>query len=125
MLAALIVITTASPASRIIEKEEKPVQVLRQDYEVNSDGSFVNNYETEDGTIVQQRGLIKNLGDEEKQALEIRGSYQYVGDDGYVYKVNYVANEDGFQPEGDHLPGMKSGPEMTQSDARAFNYIFA
>ena len=36
--------------------------------------------------------------------LEQQGSFGFVGDDGNTYLVNYVANEGGFQAEGDHLP---------------------
>ena len=32
------------------------------------------------------------------------GSYSYPGPDGVVYSVDWVADENGFQATGDHLP---------------------
>ncbi|TMW41586.1 hypothetical protein DOY81_013333 [Sarcophaga bullata] len=64
------------------------------------DTSFV---ETSDGKTHQEEGQLKDIGTE-NEALVVRGSYSYTGDDGQVYTVNYVADENGFQPEGDHLP---------------------
>jgi hypothetical protein len=34
----------------------------------------------------------------------MRGSYSYVEADGTVIKVDWVADENGFQPTGAHLP---------------------
>lgn len=34
----------------------------------------------------------------------MQGTYSYAGDDGNTYTVNYVADENGFRPEGAHLP---------------------
>lgn len=33
----------------------------------------------------------------------MKGSFAYTAADGVVYTVNYVADEAGFHPEGDHL----------------------
>lgn len=35
--------------------------------------------------------------------LVIVGSYGYVGPDGVKYAVNYVSDENGFRPEGEHI----------------------
>lgn len=42
---------------------------------------------------------------EGKQTFAVYGSYSYIGKDGVTYSVSYKANDNGFQPTGDHLPG--------------------
>lgn len=51
------------------------------------------------------------LGDEEQDILVQVGSYSYTAPDGQVIKVNYIADENGFQPTGDHLPTPPNVPE--------------
>uniref|UniRef100_A0A1B0DG99 Uncharacterized protein n=1 Tax=Phlebotomus papatasi TaxID=29031 RepID=A0A1B0DG99_PHLPP len=40
------------------------------------------------------------------EGLRSQGFYQYTGDDGQVYRVDYVADNAGFVPRGDHIPKM-------------------
>ncbi|EDV95669.1 larval cuticle protein 65Ag1 [Drosophila grimshawi] len=77
-------------------------QVLRFDSEVQPE-SYKFAVETSDGKTHQEEGQLKNLGTE-REAIAVRGFYTYVGDDGQTYTLNYVADENGFQPEGAHLP---------------------
>lgn len=60
-------------------------------------------FETSDGVSRSEEGVLKNVGTDD-EAIEVRGSYTHTGPDGVVYTVNYVADENGFQPEGAHLP---------------------
>lgn len=43
--------------------------------------------------------------------VKAQGSYSYIGDDGKVYSVVYSADENGFRPQGDHLPTPPPVPE--------------
>ena len=60
-------------------------------------------YALSDGSEAQAQGQLKNIGTEE-EAIVVKGSYSFVADDGQQYTVNYVADENGFQPQGAHLP---------------------
>lgn len=64
---------------------------------------FFYSVETSDGKTHQEEGQLKDVGTE-NESLVVRGSFSYVGDDGQTYTVNYLADENGFQPEGEHLP---------------------
>lgn len=59
-------------------------------------------YETSDGVARQEQGQLKQIGDQ--AAIVVRGTISWVAADGQTYTINYVADENGFQPEGAHLP---------------------
>lgn len=54
-------------------------------------------YETENGILAEESAVIEVLenGDE---ALKTFGFYEYTGDDGKLYRVDYIADVNGFQP---------------------------
>lgn len=61
---------------------------------------------------------MKNIGPEGGQAKE--GSFAYTGPDGVVYSTRYVADENGYRPEGAHLPTPPPIPAAIQRSL-AFN----
>ncbi|XP_073837829.1 larval cuticle protein 65Ag1-like [Musca autumnalis] len=93
VFAALFALALAAPSD---------VEVLRSESEVGPE-SFQYAYETSDGTKSEAEGHLNNQGTEQ-EAIVVRGSYSFVGDDGQTYTVEYVADENGFQPQGAHLP---------------------
>lgn len=79
-------------------------------------------YETGNGIVAQEEGYLKNAGNPEAEAQEVQGSYQYTADDGTPISVTYLANENGFQPQGEHLP---TPPPIPPAIQRALDYIAA
>lgn len=62
-----------------------------------------NSFETSDGISRQEEAELKNAGTE-NEAISVRGSYSWVAPDGQTYTINFIADENGYQPEGAHLP---------------------
>ncbi|EDW72928.1 uncharacterized protein Dwil_GK17267 [Drosophila willistoni] len=59
--------------------------------------------ETSNGIKTEEQGHVEDIGSEDEASV-VRGSYSYVGDDGITYAVNYIADKNGFQPQGAHIP---------------------
>lgn len=59
---------------------------------------------TSDGTEKQETGELKDIGTEHEAAV-VHGSFSWTDEKtGEKFTVNYVADENGFQPSGAHLP---------------------
>lgn len=54
-------------------------------------------FQTSDGISRNEEGILKNPGTE-NEALEVKGRYTYKGPDGKDVTVEFVANENGYQP---------------------------
>lgn len=97
----------------------EPIPILRQDSEVNGDGSYQYSYETGNGINAEQKGDLKKVGDVD--AIEVQGQFQYPGENGNPpVQLTYIADENGFQPQGAHLPTAPPVPEAIQ---RALAYL--
>ena len=78
------------------------MELLRSSNIQSANGSFSYGYEQTDGQAVDVQGEQRQIGEEAGTVM--RGSYTFIGDDGVIYTVNWVADENGFQATGDHLP---------------------
>ncbi|XP_017010507.1 larval cuticle protein 65Ag1-like [Drosophila takahashii] len=97
VLFALFAVALAAPAAPQPEAE-----VLRLESNVQPDG-YEFALKTSDGTQKEESGHLINAG-AENEAIAVKGSFSFVADDGQTYTVNYIADENGFQPQGAHLP---------------------
>ncbi|XP_034480616.1 larval cuticle protein 65Ag1-like [Drosophila innubila] len=59
--------------------------------------------ETSDGSYFSENGHLKYQGTDH-EAYVLDGKYSFVAADGKTYEVTYIADENGFQPQGAHLP---------------------
>ncbi|KAH8297831.1 hypothetical protein KR054_011185 [Drosophila jambulina] len=92
--AALFAVAIAAPTQE--------ATVLRSESDVGPEG-YSYTLETSDGVSKNEQGQLKNIGTEQ-EAIAVKGSFSFVADDGQTYTVNYIADENGFQPSGAHLP---------------------
>ncbi|RZB39253.1 endocuticle structural glycoprotein SgAbd-8, partial [Asbolus verrucosus] len=79
------------------------VPILRLESNNNGDGSYSYAYETGNGISAQEKGQLKNPGSQ-NEAQSADGSFTYTAPDGQQISVSYTADENGFQPQGAHLP---------------------
>ncbi|KAH1024122.1 flexible cuticle protein 12 [Dendroctonus ponderosae] len=98
VLFAVLAVALAAP-----QNPDAEAVVLRQENDNIGVEGFNWAYETSNGISHQEEGRLINAGSE-NEAIAVRGQFQYTGADGVVYTVRYVADENGFQPEGAHLP---------------------
>ncbi|KAK9731382.1 Insect cuticle protein [Popillia japonica] len=75
--------------------------IIRQSSQSNPDESYEYSFETANGIQVEERGIRSSLQD---SPIISSGTFEYTAPDNTPIVVKYVANENGFQAEGVHLP---------------------
>ncbi|XP_077290131.1 endocuticle structural protein SgAbd-6-like [Arctopsyche grandis] len=110
----LVLVLSCCLIGSVLTKPNKPeVTILKYDSTNDGLGSYIYNVETSDGTKKREEGVFVKSDDPEKDTLRVTGFFSYVGPDGVTYTVKYIADENGFQPEGDHLPKDPNSPDPT------------
>nr|CAI5833502.1 unnamed protein product [Callosobruchus analis] len=102
------------------DQYQEPIPILRQDQEIDFDGSYNYGYETGNGIVAEEQGYLKNAGQPEQEAQVAQGQYQYTSPEGQIIQLTYVADENGFQPQGEHLP---TPPPIPPAIQRALDWI--
>ncbi|KAK7601574.1 hypothetical protein V9T40_009015 [Parthenolecanium corni] len=82
---------------------EAGAQIVSEDRQTNFDGSFKNSFQTGNGIANDENGYTKP-GADGQVAQVIQGSNAYTAPDGQVVQIQYIADENGFQVQGSHLP---------------------
>ncbi|KAJ1529662.1 hypothetical protein ONE63_006422 [Megalurothrips usitatus] len=100
-----IALTRSSP--------DEPIIILRQVQDFQLPGTYSFSYETENAIQASETGELRNAGTQD-EANAVQGSYSWTGPDGVQYTVNYIADENGFQAQGAHLPVAPAIPEEIQ-----------
>ncbi|XP_055387470.1 endocuticle structural glycoprotein SgAbd-2-like [Condylostylus longicornis] len=104
LIAAILINTTSGQIRPLIRTSaDRDAVILRQNFDLNPDGSYVYGYETSNGIRADESGYLKNPNTN-IEAQVMQGSYSYTGPDGIVYTINYIADENGYRAEGAHIP---------------------
>ncbi|KAI9565997.1 hypothetical protein GHT06_009795 [Daphnia sinensis] len=120
---AFLAVAIAAP-----QGDKKPIEIISSNSEMNADGSYSFDFESADGTKVQESGNQKQVGPKPEDIGTVsKGSYSFTTPDGVVLTVNWVADENGFQATGDHLPTPPPMPEHVVkmlADLKAAGLLF-
>ncbi|XP_047514436.1 endocuticle structural glycoprotein ABD-4-like [Pieris napi] len=101
---------------------DQVIAILKQEFDQQADGSYVYSYETENGIKADEQGTLKKgSGPDSNDVIVAQGAFSYTAPDGTVINLNYVADdENGFRPEGAHLP---TPPPIPPAIQKALDYL--
>ncbi|KAJ8979017.1 hypothetical protein NQ317_003120, partial [Molorchus minor] len=99
-------------------KSGPQIAILRFENDARPDGSYQYAYDTENGISAQESGQVKAVGNE--AVINVQGAFQYTSPEGLPVRVQYIADENGFQPSGDVLP---TSPPIPPAILRSLEYI--
>ncbi|XP_072940878.1 larval cuticle protein LCP-22-like [Epargyreus clarus] len=91
--------STAVPIYRDQYNNEHYARIVSQESDAN-ENSYHYKYLTENGISADESGVVDTVNG----GTRVSGFYEYVGDNGLTYRVDYTADENGFHPTGAHLP---------------------
>ncbi|XP_029034142.2 endocuticle structural glycoprotein SgAbd-2 [Osmia lignaria lignaria] len=83
---------------------DKPIAIVSQSQDISPDGSFSTKWESANGIAFQEEGFLKNPGQKDTEAEEVRGSASWTAPDGTKLNLDWLANENGATFQGAHLP---------------------
>ena len=75
-MVAYLAVVSAAPAA----PEDAQIALVRQEQQVNPDGSYQYSWETDNGVVVEEQGALKNVGTEEEALVSssiIIGTFYY------------------------------------------------
>ncbi|XP_069359580.1 endocuticle structural glycoprotein SgAbd-1-like [Maniola hyperantus] len=118
---AVAVACAAADVSHIVKSDDYLVPIVRSTYDINPEGNSYNYaYETGNGISASAEGSTKLVDNE--PAVVVRGGFRYTAPDGTPIETTYTADENGYQPQGSHIP---VGPPIPEAIARSLAYIAA
>ncbi|KAK4326504.1 hypothetical protein Pmani_003029 [Petrolisthes manimaculis] len=102
ILAFLVGVAAAAPKPDYasVSSEEYGAKTLRREFIMEDDGRYNLDVETDNGILVAQSGSP----DGPEGAVVKSGYFSWTAPDGTPVHVKFVADENGYQPESDHLP---------------------
>merc|ERR1712116_24273 len=111
LLVALFVAVAAAYPQELTVEYKEPIAITKYGSVSDETGKYSYNFEAANGIKLNEEGEQKRFGNEPEEVGSIaRGSYSYELE-GVTYTVNWVADENGFQPTGAHLPVAPAMPE--------------
>ncbi|XP_022227771.2 larval cuticle protein LCP-30 isoform X1 [Drosophila obscura] len=107
--------TTTTPRNILFNYDDEGRHKILHQEEIRKKDKYDHAFLTENGIYGEEQAKLHHNG-----GTHAKGYYEYTGDDGKLYRVNYASNDGGFMPEGDHIP---TPPPIPEAIARALKYV--
>ncbi|CAH0691724.1 unnamed protein product [Spodoptera exigua] len=117
---AVAVAYASADVSHVV-KDEFHAPIVSSSYDIEPQGEYKYSYETGNGIYGQSAGVLKNANSEYPY-LAVSGGYKYTSPEGQPIELTFTADENGYQPQGSHLP---VPPEIPAAILRSLEYIAA
>ncbi|XP_026472347.1 endocuticle structural glycoprotein ABD-4-like [Ctenocephalides felis] len=121
ILCSILVSVLAAP-QRGGGGDESQATIIRQNFDLQPDGSYISSYETSNGIKSDEQGNLKRSSDPQGgDVVVVQGAFSYTSPDGTPIQLNYVADDVlGFVPQGAHLP---TPPPIPPEIQKALDYL--
>ncbi|CAH0602319.1 unnamed protein product [Chrysodeixis includens] len=119
LILSICVAVAAADVSHILPKDEAAAHILKQELDVGVEGEYQYSYETDNGISASETGRLVNAG-QENAAEVAQGEASWTSPEGDKISLSYIADENGYQPQGSHLP---TPPPIPEAILRAIQYI--
>ncbi|XP_053672434.1 endocuticle structural glycoprotein SgAbd-2-like [Anopheles nili] len=123
VLVASVALVAAEHYHQAPEYEHPPakqIPIVHSESYSSHDGSYKFAYESGNGITAQEEGFVKNAGTKDHEVQVAHGSFSYTDPHGVPVSLSYVADENGFQVQGSHVPTPPPVPkELVDAYAKA------
>ncbi|XP_034656031.1 larval cuticle protein LCP-17-like [Drosophila subobscura] len=109
MLVASAVLACAYAAASY--NTDATAYVVKNSADIQPEGQYQYQYETSNGIAAQESGLGGH---------QASGGYSYYSPEGQLVQISYLADENGFQPQGELLP---TPPPIPAAILKSLEYI--
>ncbi|BES88694.1 Cuticular protein [Nesidiocoris tenuis] len=105
MVQAIALVTLALVGSALCQfvHQAAPIPILSRTEVRDDHGQFALSYTTGDGQARSEHGALKQTP-EGDYVLVQQGTVAYTSPEGIPVSLSYVADENGYRPEGTHIP---------------------
>ncbi|KAF0299316.1 Pupal cuticle protein Edg-78E [Amphibalanus amphitrite] len=85
-------------------RQTPPIRLISQYFNQDGKGNYEYGYEQDNGQKVNEVGRSYPGPVPGTGSISKEGGFEFVAPNNQRYRIDYIANEDGFQPRGAHLP---------------------
>ncbi|XP_067648308.1 pupal cuticle protein Edg-78E-like [Eurosta solidaginis] len=98
-----IIATLACSSHQAALTYDGQAEIVKHDSQTSPDGSYKLDYATSNGISVQEQGF---------GGQHSTGGFAYYSPEGELIQLSFLSDENGFQPQGNHLPTPPPIPEQ-------------